>query len=105
MAKEYVPVAKVSELPAGALKLVHLGNEDVCLANSEGTIYGMSDICTHAGCSLAEYGEVDGVEIECTCHGSRFELATGFLTHPPAAEPLKRYDVRIEGDDVLLHGA
>jgi nitrite reductase/ring-hydroxylating ferredoxin subunit len=41
-------------------------------------------------------------EVECTCHGSKFNIKTGVNTAPPAAENLPTYQTKIEGDDVYV---
>ena len=64
-------------------------------------VYAIHDECSHAAIPLSE-GEVDGCEIECWLHGSRFDLRTGKPSGPPATEPVPTYPVRVEGGDVLV---
>jgi 3-phenylpropionate/trans-cinnamate dioxygenase ferredoxin subunit len=45
---------------------------------------------------------VEGCEIECWLHGSRFDLRTGKPTSLPATEPVPIYPVKVEGGDVLV---
>jgi 3-phenylpropionate/trans-cinnamate dioxygenase ferredoxin subunit len=63
--------------------------------------YAVDDECSHAAIPLSE-GDVEGCEIECWLHGSRFDLRTGKPTGPPASEPVTIYPVRVDGDDVLV---
>jgi len=51
---------------------------------------------------MDENGKVEGDEIECTCHGSRFKIETGEVTAQPARVALKRFDVQVKGTDVLV---
>jgi 3-phenylpropionate/trans-cinnamate dioxygenase ferredoxin subunit len=53
--------------------------------------------------SLSE-GEVlcDDKEIECWKHGSSFSLVDGEPQSLPATRPVPVYDVRVEGDDVIV---
>jgi 3-phenylpropionate/trans-cinnamate dioxygenase ferredoxin component len=64
-------------------------------------VYAIHDECSHAAIPLSE-GEVDGCEIECWLHGSRFDLRTGKPSGPPATDRVPTYPVRVEGDDVLV---
>jgi biphenyl 2,3-dioxygenase ferredoxin subunit len=64
--------------------------------------YATSDECPHAQCLLSQAGYVDGEEVECTCHGSRFRIDSGANVAPPATEALVVYPVTIEGGDVLV---
>jgi 3-phenylpropionate/trans-cinnamate dioxygenase ferredoxin subunit len=49
-------------------------------------------------------GEVicDSKEIECWKHGSTFSLETGEPQTLPATQPVPVYDIRVEGDDVVI---
>ncbi len=98
---DYVKVASTNDLSPGDLLLVDLDGERVVLANSEGTIYALAELCTHAECPLSD-GDLDGEELVCPCHGSRFNVKTGEVLSLPANEPLATYSVQIEGSDVLI---
>jgi 3-phenylpropionate/trans-cinnamate dioxygenase ferredoxin subunit len=63
--------------------------------------YAIDDECSHAAIPLSE-GDVEGCEIECWLHGSRFDLRTGKPSGPPATAPVAVFAVRVEGDDVLV---
>lgn len=95
-------VAAASEVPEGAVKGVSLGDTDILLANVGGTVYALSDICTHAECSISEGGILEGTEVECPCHGSRFDVTTGEVTRPPAVEALQVYRVSVKNGDILV---
>lgn len=97
-----VKVAKVSEVPEGELKKVDVNGEPVALFRVNGQIYATTNICTHAQCELDQNHLMHGEEVECTCHGSQFNVKTGANTLPPAAEPLKTYSVSVEGEDVFV---
>ena len=96
-----VKVAGVGELSPGQMKSVDVGDEQVLLANVAGTIYACDNLCTHALALLAD-GNLDGEQVECPLHGSVFNVTTGAVVDPPAAESLKVYQVRIEGQDILV---
>ena len=51
---------------------------------------------------MDENHKIEGEEVECTCHGSRFNIKTGANTLPPATEPLKTYQVSFDGEDVFI---
>lgn len=99
--EDFVKVATTADLPSGELKLVEVEDERIVLANVGGQYYALTDVCTHAECPLSD-GELDGKVLECSCHGSQFDVTTGEVVGPPADEPLTRYTVRIEGDDILV---
>ena len=99
--EDFVKVAVTTDLPPGELMLVEVEDERIALANVGGQYYAVTDECTHSGCPLSE-GEMEGELLQCSCHGSQFDVRTGEVVSPPADEPLTRYAVRIEGDDILV---
>lgn len=99
-----VKVAKVADVPEGDLIKVIVGNEPVALYKVDGKIYATTNICTHEQCELDESHMMHGAIVECTCHGSQFDIKTGANTLPPAAEPLKTYAVSVKGEDVFVEG-
>ena len=100
----FVKVADVGELAPGDMKVVEVGPDQVLLVNVDGTIYALDDICSHAYASLSE-GDLAGEEIECPLHGSAFNVVTGEAQTPPADENIRTFEVRIDGQDVLLGAA
>jgi nitrite reductase/ring-hydroxylating ferredoxin subunit len=97
----FVKVAAVSEIPPGDMKMVEVGNEQILLVNVDGTIHACDDVCSHSYASLSE-GDLAGAEVQCPLHGAMFNVVTGEVLTPPADEPLRLFEVRIEGDDVLV---
>jgi 3-phenylpropionate/trans-cinnamate dioxygenase ferredoxin subunit len=75
------------------LAVVHIGDD----------WYAIADRCSHADESLSE-GDVwpDERELECPKHGSTFSLLTGEPQTLPATRSVPVYEVRVEGDDVML---
>ena len=72
------------------------GDTPVLLFRDGDATYAIHDRCSHRGCSLAE-GEVDGQDIICACHGSRFDLRTGAVKRGPATAPQPAFEVREHG--------
>ena len=98
---DFARVASTDDVPPGDMLLVDLDGQRVVLANAGGQIYALAELCTHAECPLSE-GDLDGEELVCPCHGSRFDVKTGAVLSLPANEPLATYSVQIDGSDVLI---
>lgn len=98
---EFRAVAKVSELPPGQLRRVEVDGTPICLANVDGAIYAVAARCSHAGGPLAE-GALDRSIITCPWHGAMFDVTSGEVAGPPAAESVEAYDVEVEGDVVCV---
>ncbi|HWF80376.1 MAG TPA: non-heme iron oxygenase ferredoxin subunit [Streptosporangiaceae bacterium] len=98
---EFVRVCAVADLPDPGTLAVDLNGIPVVIVKSDGEIFALDEFCTHEDVSLAD-GEVYDHTVECWLHGSCFDLRSGKPTGPPASKPLATYQVRIEGDDVLV---
>jgi len=92
----WVPAGPVDQLDDDAAVHRDLDGHPVCLARSGGTVYAMLDECSHGQVELSEGDVADG-HVECWLHGSRFDLATGLPTGPPATQAVPVYPVRITG--------
>ena len=90
-----------SEVAPGSAVAVAVEGTDVAVVRDGDDFYAVADECSHAAIPLSE-GDVEGCEIECWLHGSRFDLRTGKPTGPPATEPVAIYPVKVDGDDVLV---
>ncbi len=98
---KFVRVAKASEIGPGQKKIVEVEGTLVVVVNLDGEFYAIEDVCTHDGGPLGE-GRLDGEEIICPRHGARFDVRTGDALTLPAFEPVPTYEVRVEGEDVLV---
>ena len=97
----FVRACGVSDVASGDSLAVDLEGVAVAVVRADDEWYAVYDECSHAAVALSE-GDVEGCEIECWLHGSRFDLRTGKPTSLPATEPVPIYPVRVEGDDVLV---
>ena len=97
----FVKVAKVGDIPPGRVKTVEVGDEDIALCNVNGQIYAIADVCTHDDGPLGD-GYLLGEEIECPRHGARFNVRSGEVKTLPAIIPLPTFEVKLEGDDILV---
>ena len=97
----FVKVAQLDDLSPGEMMMVEVGDDRILLANVEGKVHAIEDICSHAYASLSE-GDLSGQEVECPLHGGAFDLVSGEAVTPPATESVKVYELRIEGQDILL---
>jgi nitrite reductase/ring-hydroxylating ferredoxin subunit len=98
----WTTVASVGTLPEGEMAGFSVEGDDVLVANVGGEYRAIGATCTHAGCNLADDGDLEDGSVSCMCHGSVFDLATGEAIGPPAAEPVPVFDVRVQGDEVQV---
>ena len=97
----FTRACSVAEVASGSALAVDVDGTDVAEVQARDHREAVADQCSHAAQPLSE-GDVEGCEIECWLHGSRFDLRTGKPTGPPATEPVAVYAVQVDGDDVLV---
>jgi 3-phenylpropionate/trans-cinnamate dioxygenase ferredoxin subunit len=98
----FVRVCSVADLPTVGAVQADIGGQLVAVVrDSAGDIHAIDDTCSHANVSLSE-GDVEGAEVECWLHGSRFDLRSGKPTGLPATTPIAVYPVKIDGGDVFV---
>ncbi len=101
------PALKLADLPIGGKKTVTLDGTEILLVRTEDlpggrpTIFALEAKCPHAGAPL-EKGAVCNGRLICPFHAGTFALETGTLLEPPPLRDLKRYAVRLAGDDLLV---
>lgn len=61
----------------------------------------MSNICTHLGCRVRWISEQNG--FFCPCHNAIFDQEGEVVSGPPP-EPLERYDVKVEDNQLYILG-
>jgi len=100
---EVVRLCAVGDIEPNSARRFDVGPHRIALIRIGDDFYAIGDRCSHADFSLSE-GEVypDECTIECWKHGSTFSLVTGEPTTLPATKPVPVYEVRVEGDDVML---
>ena len=83
------------------MKIFQFSGEEVCVVNIDGKYYAINNKCTHEGGPLAD-GKLEGYEVECPWHGSKFDVRTGEVTNPPASEPEPTYEVKVDGNNIFV---
>ena len=83
------------DLGDGETRSLAVGRRMVAVARSGEDYFAIEDICTHDGAPLTG-GEIEGDEIICPRHGARFCLRTGEAMSPPAYEPVRVFETKIE---------
>ena len=96
----FVKVCKTTDVREGSGRSMDVNGKSVAVFNIEGNFYAINDICGHRGGPLGE-GELDGKTVVCPWHGWRYDVTTGANELVPDL-PTNRYDVKVEGEDVLV---
>jgi nitrite reductase/ring-hydroxylating ferredoxin subunit len=101
LSEDFVKVAESKDIEPSSMKAVDVAGEKVCIINIEGNYYAIGNVCTHVGGPLDE-GTLEGYEVECPWHGSKFDVRTGEPTKPPARQAVSKYEVKIADNNILV---
>ncbi|MBU2665803.1 Rieske (2Fe-2S) protein [Actinoplanes bogorensis] len=88
-------LAAVGDVPEGG---GIIQGDYVITQPTAGTFKAFSKVCTHAGCDV---NKIDGGQISCPCHNSKFSIETGEPTSGPANKALPETQVKVDGENIV----
>jgi cytochrome b6-f complex iron-sulfur subunit len=87
-------LAQLSDIPVGGAIAAKSGGKAIIISQpTAGQVTAFSAICTHMGCTVAP--SADGKELDCPCHGSKYNATTGAVIGGPAPKPLPPVAVKV----------
>jgi nitrite reductase/ring-hydroxylating ferredoxin subunit/uncharacterized membrane protein len=94
---DWTAIGAPGEFAEGTVRAVTVGSVAMLVVRRDGRLMAIADTCSHAGGPLHE-GTLEGDDIVCPWHGSRFCLRDGSVRGGPATMPLPSYELReVEG--------
>ena len=96
----FVRAIRKDEIPAGMIRELQLDGKVIALANVEGKLYAINNVCLHRGGPLGQ-GELKGQIVTCPWHGWQYDVTTGKVAVNPAVG-VETYPVEVRGDDVYV---
>jgi nitrite reductase/ring-hydroxylating ferredoxin subunit len=112
-------VGRLADFPEGTHRVVRVGRREIGVFNIRGRLYGLPNLCPHQTGPLCEGRRVtgtlvadadsdwrprwvmDGEVIACPWHGLEYHVPTGRCLAYPQIQ-LRRYEVSVEGEDVVV---
>ncbi|MDR7075755.1 nitrite reductase/ring-hydroxylating ferredoxin subunit [Neobacillus niacini] len=106
------------DIKPGEKKVFQVGRASVLVVRNGEKFYAIRNACPHQGAELdkgflgpvARSSQVKefcleehGGHIYCPWHRWSFDLETGCSDHDPANEKVKTYDVKVEGNDLVVY--
>ena len=99
---DWVRVAAKADVAEGKAHGVRVCGKEVAIYHLPGGEFCATDnICSHEYALLTE-GWLENGCIECPLHAAQFDCRTGKALSAPADEDLQVYQLKIEGDDILV---
>lgn len=102
MSDEFLRVASLSELQPGSMLAFDVdGDQRLLVRTDDGELRALDGVCSHEEAYLIE-GDLEETTIWCPLHAAGFDVNTGAPLCGPALTGLACYQVRTEGDDVVV---
>jgi nitrite reductase/ring-hydroxylating ferredoxin subunit len=73
---EFIKVTSLEKIPKGKMIKIVVKGIEIMLANVNGKIYAIDNICSHEECGLNE-GNLEGYIVTCSCHGAKYDVRNG----------------------------
>src|SRR5579872_5260625 len=96
----FIKVGNLSRLPAESVIEVMVGSQPYAICHVDGTVRALNGNCLHRGGPLGQ-GQIHDGHVVCPYHLWEFDCRTGEYDYDPS-QRLATYEVKIEGDDILL---
>ena len=98
----FIKLTTESALPGpGEAKEFEVDGKTICVANVNGTISAIDNVCLHMGGPLGQ-GYVEGRKIVCPWHGWEYDATTGQVFNDPNSK-LDVYPIKLENGEVLVN--
>jgi len=97
-----IVAANINDLNEGEMKSFDIAEDQkILLVKIEGNIHAIGGLCPHYGAPLDE-GILSGDRIVCPWHHAAYDARSGNLKEPPSLDALAHFEVRIDGEDVIV---
>jgi nitrite reductase/ring-hydroxylating ferredoxin subunit len=96
----FVPVARVGDIPPGQAKAYVVGDLEIAVFNVDGQFHAIENACPHQGGPLAD-GWIDGNVVTCPWHAWCFDVRDGRMTLGGYTS-VDAFDVQVEGSTISV---
>ncbi len=98
---EWIKACEQNQVTSGELFRFNHNGKGILLSNLNGKIFATDLVCTHEEADLST-GFLTEEGVRCPLHLSVFNLETGEPKNPPAENPLKTYNVKIQENEIYV---
>lgn len=99
----WIEVCPLDEFGAGERRVVYLRGQQVALFNVDGSLYALSNRCSHARGPLSEGNiEPGSCTVTCPWHYAQFDLKTGQVVDGIASAPVPAYVVEVRDGMIVV---
>jgi Rieske Fe-S protein len=89
---------KLDDITVGQAVAATLNGAPIVVARpTDATVAGFTAVCTHMQCTV----NVNGAELNCPCHGSKYNALTGAVEQGPATQALGAVPLSVKDGQVV----
>ena len=97
----FVKVGTIHDVAPGQPLVYDFDYDTVVVFQVGDEYFCLEDLCSHQDYPLSE-GTVEDCRVSCPLHGSWFDLRTGQALNLPAVQAVRTFELKREGDDILV---
>ena len=101
MSAKQIVIASTNDIREGEMKSFKVGEDKILISKINGKFYAVGAVCPHYGADLAD-GVLSGDRVVCPWHHAAYNAKTGDLEEPPSLDGLPKYDLKVDGENLLL---
>jgi 3-phenylpropionate/trans-cinnamate dioxygenase ferredoxin subunit len=88
-------------LDAGQKTATEIEGKEILVCRIDEQYFAVANRCTHSAWPLSQE-PIEGMEIVCTLHGTRFDLRDGCPTAGPASKPLATFPIELRDGELYV---
>ncbi len=97
----WIKIAQVGQVDEDESLAIEVDGRQLALHHTEGQYFVTDNVCTHQYALLSD-GYIEDGCVECPLHQAQFDLRTGKAMCAPATVDIQTYQVKTEGEDILV---
>jgi|SRR5690606_25888102 len=97
----WIKIAQVGQVDEDESLALEVDGKQLALHHTEGEYFVTDNVCTHQYALLSD-GYIEDGCVECPLHQAQFDLRTGKAMCAPATVDIQTYEVKTEGEDILV---
>ena len=88
-------------LASGEKTTARIEDKEILVCRVDERYFALASRCTHSAWPLVDE-PIQGMEIVCTLHGTRFDLRDGCPTSGPASKPLATFPIELRNGELYV---
>ena len=100
---QYIKVGKISDFSIKNYKCIKVLTRSILIVKREDdSFYAIEANCRHQNALLPVGSIPKDFQVTCPRHGWRYDLKTGECLSPSSGEPLRSFQLKLEGDEIYV---